>query len=262
MRRLARHHLWIVVGAIGALAAVCHVFALAAPQASTSAPSKQSAVSRETPPTIQSLLKPEVYQRVLKDRGIATYANLKAVKDPDHQGDKEYSFYAVMQTRAGITRTRQVLTDYQLYSKLIPYVDEASYQPSTHLLTLQGGIWKWKLRSILRFEEKSDRWIHFQIVGGHFTGMTGDIFFEPGASSQSGASGIPGTLVFMRGNQQGSHWPPTFILEQGAQIVFEFTAKRMRSYLESNPDISQENSKDNRSGRSQNDEIPKPRSHL
>jgi hypothetical protein len=158
-----------------------------------------------------------------------------------------------MQTRAGMTRARQVLTDYQLYSKLIPYVDEASYQPSTHLLTLQGGIWKWKLHSILRFEEKSDRWIHFQIIGGHFTGMTGDIFFEPGASAQ------PGTLVYMRGNQQGSHWPPAFILEQGAKIVFEFTAKRMRSYLESNPDNTKEVQ---RSGRSQNDEIPKPRSHL
>jgi hypothetical protein len=129
----------------------------------------------------------------------------------------------------------------------------------THLLTLKGGIWKWKLHSILRFEEKSDRWIHYQIVGGHFTGMTGDIFFEP----VSGAQSSTGTLVYMRGSQQGTQWPPAFILEQGAQIVFEFTAKRMRSYLESvQANSSGKAGNDTRSGRSQNDEIPKPRSHL
>lgn len=215
-----------------------------------------SAAGREAAPAIQSLLKPEIYQRIVKNREITTYANLKSVQTPTPTQElKEYSFYAAMQTRAGMTKTRQVLTDYQLYSKLIPYVDEANYQPSTHLLTLKGGIWKWKLHSILRFEEKSDRWIHYQIVGGHFTGMTGDIFFEPVPSSQSDT----GTIVYMRGSQQGSQWPPAFILEQGAQIVFEFTAKRMRSYLESvqaNPQDTQ------RSGRSQNDEIPKPRSHL
>jgi hypothetical protein len=127
-------------------------------------------------------------------------------------------------------------------------------------LELKGGIWKWKLSSILRFEEKGDRWIHFQIVGGHFTGMTGDIFFEP-------QTGTPDTLVYMRGNQFGSHWPPAFILEQGAQIVFEFTAKRMRSYLESVPENSTADTQENtqsslRSGRSNNDQIPQPRSHL
>jgi hypothetical protein len=261
MRRLARY-LWSVpFVAVVVFAAECQNGVFAASQASAGAqvnlhkdsnqdPNKNlSAASQENPPAIQSLLKPEIFQRVLKDREITAYANLKSI--PDSQS-KEYSFYAVMQTRAGMARTRQVLTDYQLYSKLIPYVDEATYQPSSHLLTLQGGIWKWKLHSILRFEEKSDRWIHYQIVGGHFTGMTGDIFFEPDAGTSSGSAG--GTLVYMRGSQQGSHWPPTFILEQGAKIVFEFTAKRMRSYLESNPI--------NGSGRSQNDEIPKPRSHL
>jgi hypothetical protein len=202
-----------------------------------------------SPPSIQSLLKPEIYTRVIKDRSIQTSASLRDAPPPFKSPTKDYSFYAVMLTRAGLTRTRQVLTDYQLYSKLIPYVDETQYNPSTHLLELKGGIWKWKLSSTLRFEERGDRWIHFQIVGGHFTGMTGDIFFEPQTSSQD-------TLVYMRGNQQGTRWPPAFILEQGAQIVFEFTAKRMRSYLESQP----ENEK--RSGRSQNDQIPQPRSHL
>jgi hypothetical protein len=218
-------------------------------------PSALPSPSPQAPPSIESLLKPEIYKRVVKERDIFTSADLKKIDEPtktdaaDVKELKDYSFYAVMVTRAGLTRTRQVLTDYGLYSKLIPYVDEAHYDPATHLLELKGGIWKWKLSSILRFEERSDRWIHYQIVGGHFTGMTGDIFFEPQTSSRT----ENGTLVYMRGNQQGRSWPPAFILEQGAQIVFEFTAKRMRSYLESNSEI--------RSGRS-HDETPQPRSHL
>lgn len=229
-------------------------FAVMAAIVSALMTSRAGAVSREQPsppsaPAIQSLLKPEIYNRVIKDRSIQTSASLRDAPPPFKSSTKspikDYSFYAVMLTRTGLTRTRQVLTDYQLYSKLIPYVDETKYNPSTHLLELKGGIWKWRLSSTLKFEERGDRWIHFQIVGGHFTGMTGDIFFEPQSSTQD-------TLVYMRGNQQGTHWPPAFILEQGAQIVFEFTAKRMRSYLESQPE----------SGRSNNDKIPQPRSHL
>jgi hypothetical protein len=249
MLRLAHYRATFVVLAAFSIAVLGLIFGLILEPVLGSA----NATSHEAAPSIQSLLKPKIYQRITQDREISTYANLKSIEPS--ASSKEYSFYAAMQTRAGISRTRQVLTDYQLYSKLIPYVDEASYQSATHLLILKGGIWKWKLYSILRFEEKSERWIHFQIVGGHFIGMKGDIFFEP----VSGTQNSTGTLVYMRGSQQGTQWPPAFILEQGAQIVFEFTAKRMRSYLES---VQVDTPGNSRSGRSQNDEIPKPRSHL
>ena len=76
----------------------------------------------------------------------------------------------------------------------------------------------------MRFEERGDRWIHYEIVGGHFTGLSGDIFFE--------SWGEKGTAVYFGGEQQGAEFPPKFVIERGAEIVFGFTAKRMRSYIE------------------------------
>jgi hypothetical protein len=213
---------------------------------------KSRSASQPAPPEIASLLKLEIDQRVIQKHDIYAHASLDQDESSHSKPPlKTYSFYAAMLTRSGISRTHRILTDYSLYSKLIPYIESAKYNASTHLLDLQGGIWKWKLHSVLRFDERSDRWIHYQIVGGHFTGLSGDIFFEPKEDS----SGVPGTLVYMRGEQKGYSWPPAFIIEQGAQIVFEFTARRMRSYID-----------DSSSGRTQgpvhDDKIPQPRSHL
>ena len=96
------------------------------------------------------------------------------------------------------------------------------------VLDIEGGVWKFRLRSWVRFEERADRWIHYLIVGGHFTGLEGDIYFE--------SAGEKGTLVYFHGDQQGKHWPPKLVIERGAEIVFGFTAGRMRKYLESNED--------------------------
>lgn len=202
------------------------------------------AAPASSPPAIASLLKPAVYQKVVQDKSIQSYASLDRVESSQSDPPlKKYSFYAAMLTRTGLTRTRKVLTDYELYSKLIPYIDEAKYYPETHRLDLKGGIWKFKLTSVLRFEEIGDRWIRFRIVGGHFTGLVGDIFFESYEDK--------GTLVYMRGEQEGYHWPPAFIIEKGAEIVFEFTARRMRSYIESEPGTTHDER-----------QVPQPRSHL
>lgn len=201
------------------------------------------------PPAIATLLKPNIYKKVTKERKIQTYASLDSIEGTSNPPLKRYHFYSVMLTRANPTRTRAVLTDYQLYSKLIPYIDETVYNPGTRILQLKGGIWKWKLFSVVKFEERSPRWIHFQVMGGHFTGLSGDLFFEPMQDQ--------GTLVYMRGEQTGSHWPPAFIIERGAEIVFEFTASRMRSYLES------KSKPDKLPGRQNDDhQVPQPRTHL
>lgn len=176
-----------------------------------------------SPPAIATLLKPVAYRRMIDEREVMAHAKLE-----DDEGElKRYSYYAAMKVRGSLGVTRRVLSDYALYAKMIPYIDRAAYDPVTRLLDIEGGIFKFKLRSQVAFEEKSDRWIRYRVVGGHFEGLTGDIFFE--------SLGERGVLVFIRGSHRGKTWPPKFVLERGAEIVFEFTAKRMRSYIEANP---------------------------
>lgn len=167
-------------------------------------------------PAIAEFVKAARLRSAIEEREIVTNADL--------EDGKRYSYYTAMLVNAGLARTREVLTDYRLYAEMVPYVDRALYNAKTGILDLEGGIWKFRLASSIRFEEKSDRWIQYRIVAGHFAGLTGDILFE--------SRGEKGTLVMMRGALEAEQWPPAFVIEQGAQIVFGFTAKRMRSYLE------------------------------
>ncbi len=168
------------------------------------------------PPVIQTLLKPAVYQEVLKERGVKAYASL--------DGNK-YSFYASMLVHRSLKVTRAVLTNYKLYSEMVPYIDRTEYSEKTHVLEIQGGIWNFKLVSSVLFQEQGEKWIHFKIIKGHFLGLSGNLYFEN--------LGEKGTLVYMDGFILGEKWPPRFIMERGAEIVFQFTGTKMRSYIES-----------------------------
>lgn len=180
-----------------------------------------------TPPKIQSLLKPEVFQRVVQDHDIMDHASLEDQNGARQKGAQKYSYYAAMLVQASVRQTRAVLTDYPLYSKIISYIDKSQYDPATQILELSGGIFGWRLRSWVHFEEVNDRWIRYKIVRGNFVGMGGDILFEK--------QGLPGrpdeTLVYLGGGLTATNWPPKLIIERGAEIVFGFTAKRMRSYI-------------------------------
>ena len=179
---------------------------------------RRSSGRRRDAPQIQSLLKPEVFQRVVQAHEIMDHASLEGQK---------YTYYAAMVVRASVKQTRAVLTDYALYSKMISYIDKAQYDPATHILELSGGIFGWKLRSWVHFEEVSDHWIRYKIIRGNFSGMGGDILFE-----RQGQPGRPDeTLVYLGGGLTAPNWPPKLIIERGAEIVFGFTAKRMRSYI-------------------------------
>jgi len=238
--------------------ATAQAASLSTPLSPSPSPSPTASV---TAPSIQSLLKPKVYDRVLKDRDVMTHASLDDVPGPfgsplnsagkspakNAAPPREYSFYAAMLVHASFQQTRDVLTNYELYSKLIPYVSETKYNEKTHILEIQGGILGWVLHSWVRFDERSPSpnysVIHFQMVAGHFIGMAGDIIFE--------SRGEQGTLVYMDGHQIQENWPPQFVMERGAEIVFGFTANRMRSYIESKPAEGQ-----NHGG------FPQPRRHL
>ncbi len=181
---------------------------------------------------------------MVEDRTIHVDADLKKTN---------YSFYASMLVKAGASLTRQILTDYQLYEKMIPYVDKARFNSATKVLDIEGGIWKFKLRSSVLFQERGENWVHYKIVQGHFEDLEGDIFFED----------VPerGTAVYFRGAKSGDHWPPAFVIETGAEIVFGFTAKRMRSYVEEQKKAPEKKVPGGNAHGSDN-ELPKPRPRL
>jgi hypothetical protein len=106
----------------------------------------------------------------------------------------------------------------------------------------------------VRFEEMSPEWIRYRIVDGHFEGLEGDIYFES----------VPerGTAVYFHGAKMGKDWPPAFVIETGAEIVFGFTAKRMRSYVEEQKKAPLSRGNSNGRDTPDNTELPKPRSRL
>jgi ribosome-associated toxin RatA of RatAB toxin-antitoxin module len=160
----------------------------------------------------------------------------------------KYNFYAAMLVNASAKQTYATLTNYRLYSELVPFVDSVHYSAATHVLQLEGGIWKFHLSSELRFREHPDRWIDFEVIAGHFKGLVGHIYFEPQSEK--------GTLVYLTGEISGTVWPPQIVIERGAEIVFGFAAQRMRSYIEKQSKQGASN------GETQKGQIPQPRSHL
>jgi hypothetical protein len=195
-------------------------------------------------PPIQSILKPAVYQKMINDREVMTHATIE---------DDLYSFYATVLIRSSIRHTRSVLTDYQVYKKLIPYIDQVEYNPEKKILKLEGGIWKFRLQSTVQFTEKSDTWIQFRIIEGHLTGLAGDMFFEP--------QGEQGTVVYFSGRKTGKEWPPKFVMEKGAEIVFSFTGRKMRSHVEEEKRKSQSpQQKENE--KASPESTPQPKSNL
>ncbi len=201
------------------------------------------------PISIATFLKPAVYQKVLNDREVMTHAVIE---------NDTYSYYASVLIRSSLKHTRGILTDYQVYKKLIPYIDQVEYYPEKKILKLEGGIWKFRLKSVVQFVERSETWIQYKIIDGHLLGLAGDIYFE--------SQGEQGTMVYFAGKKEGKEWPPQFVMEKGAEIVFSFTGRRMRSYVEeqkrnfTEESKSEENKKENRK---KSDEIlPQPKSYL
>lgn len=174
------------------------------------------------PPSIQSLLKMDDFQKVTHDFEIVTQASLKDA--PDSKEVKTYSFYASMLARASLELTRKVMMDFPNYSKLIAFVDRTEFFPDSKELQISGGIFGFTMTSRLKFKEISERWIEYRIIRDSFEGLTGEIFFESFKDQ--------GTLVYMRGGMTGKPWPPAFVMERGAEVVFRATGRKMKSQIE------------------------------
>ena len=172
-----------------------------------------TAVNAADPPTIKSLLKPAVFQKIIEDQEVMVNARLAEVAGESGNSTlRKYSYYGAMKVHASLKRTRAALTDYPLYGRIIPFVDQAEYNASTQTLKVGGGYLGFRLESTVRFSQKGERWLGYRIIGGHFEGLTGDMIFE--------TLGEKGTLVLFRGELTGRQWPPRWIIERGAEFVF------------------------------------------
>ena len=209
-------------------------------------------------PKIATLVKASVYKQALENREVMTHAVLEDLPEVPAKPPfkvpvqpKKYSIYALMLVNARPIRTFQIMTNFSLYPKMISYIEKAELvDAKQNLVKILGGIWNFKLQSLVKFEEKNKNWIHYQVIGGHFAGLTGDMYFE--------SMGENGTLVYLNGSVTGVKWPPTFVIERGAEIVFGFTGKRMRTYIESSPGDSKAHAEQD----AQHPNLPQPRSHL
>jgi hypothetical protein len=150
---------------------------------------------------------------------------------------------------ASLERSKKALTDYSAYARLIPFVARSDYDRSRERLFLEGGIFGWRLRSTLAFHEVSSERLEFRVVDGHFQGLQGSVEFQPHTRS----GGVPATLVHLQGQVLGAQFPPAFVMERGAEIVFGVAGKRMRSYVEEHFVDEQKDPDSNRN------ELPSPR---
>src|SRR5690606_3738948 len=117
----------------------------------------------------------------------------------------------------------EVLTDYVVFKEIVPFVESASFDKNTNVLELIGGELGFTMHSLIRFEERHERWIRFEMIAGSFRGMKGDLVFE--------AAGEKGAVVMLTGELPGRTWPPAFVMERGAVIALTVTAGNMRSYI-------------------------------
>ena len=136
---------------------------------------------------------------------------------------RNYTFFATTLLPAWLGLSREVLTDYTVFKEIVPFVNGAEYDAKARVLDLRGGIWGFYLHSLVRFTERHERWIQYEIIGGSFRGLKGDLVFE--------SRGEKGTVVVLTGDLEGTEWPPALVMEQGAILVLTRTAANMKSYI-------------------------------
>lgn len=198
----------------------------------------------------ESQIPPSQMKKMLEDREVFSTARL----DQNY-----YGFNAAMVVHAPLEVVYKILTDYAVYKELVPYIDRADFDPRTKRLILEGGIWKFRLSSLVEFTEFPGGLVRYHILGGHFAGLTGEMRFE--------GKGEKGVLVCFKGGVSGNEWPPRFVIERGAEIVFGFTAKRMRSYVESPRNMENDREKgasphDSNTKDAKSKNIPRPRKRI
>jgi hypothetical protein len=199
---------------------------------------KKSSLPKSPYFEVISQIKPEILKKVREGREVYARADLV---DLD-ANIKKYDFIAVMAVKASAESARKKMTDYRLYVENVPYIEKADFNEKKQQLYVRGGVWKYYLESLIQFYRRPSappwqEWIDFEIIAGHFRGLKGQMIFEPDLGPGPTINGMGGStgqsiVIFKGGITAIGKWPPKLIVTRGAEIVFEFTGKRMRNSIE------------------------------
>lgn len=189
--------------------------------------------------------KPEQVKNLIEEREVLARARLSG---------RQYSLKSAMLVNSGHARTREIMTRFDRFAGMVPYIDRSDWDPTSRRLQLAGGIWKYYLQATLQFVEKTpDRW-EFEVIQGHFLGMKGAMQFE--------TAGPGRTLVVFTGGVEGDRFPPRWVIERGAEIVFAVTGRRVRSLIESQLQDLDYGRPKTQSEPAAGSELPRPRKRL
>lgn len=169
----------------------------------------------------------EVRKRIVEEREIITQAKLKGEK---------YSFWAAMQVNTSPKVAVDRLTDYPSYRQMSRFVTRAEILPNGWV-RIEGGVFGFRLESSVDVRRKTEgpdtEKLEYVIREGSLIGLKGSVRVE--------ALPKKGSWIFFDGELRGKNWPPAFVMERGAEMVFGFAAQFMRKSMETErPDHAQQ----------------------
>lgn len=187
------------------------------------------------------LKKANIYSQVVADRQVVAHARFgKEAKG------RNFEVYASALAGASPGYAMKILTQYDLYHKLVPLVEESKVGKDG-LLELKGGAMGLRLHSFLKLQAVSESRIEFSIVRGHFEGMKGFAQVENHNERSS--------LLYLTGKVdigEGS-FMKEFLLQRAAEFALTLTGEKMRTYIQ---DSQRERSN------THDPKVPQPRSSL
>ncbi len=168
--------------------------------------------------------KSEVYRSIKEERAII----VSAKTDHDDSGKRSITLITAGRIRAPLRFVHEKITHYSDYSKILPYMDETSYDKETKKLFASGSFLGFKAHATLEMGSKKEDGkssVDFKITSGFLSGLTGVITEERVEDLV--------TELSMDSVYTGDASIPGFLLSYGLEFIGHKMAASMRSYVES-----------------------------
>ncbi|MDZ4676892.1 MAG: hypothetical protein SGI74_05210 [Oligoflexia bacterium] len=168
--------------------------------------------------------KPKVYKSIKEDRYIAISVKTDEVKDQER-----LIMACGGRIHAPLSFTHQHINDFNSYSKLLPYVDETSFDPKTKNLFVHTSLLGYHVRMTLHMETQSTAngyRINWESISGSFKGMKGVIIEDRDGSEHTEISMDATHMAHDLGI-------PAILSGPIIEIAGRKIAARMRAHIES-----------------------------
>ncbi len=177
-------------------------------------------------------------EKLLGD-GLSESREVVSIARLEESGEKilHYRFFNALRTDVGGSKAVPILLTPEIYQRSIPFVELAQWlgparASGERLMDVAGGIFGFHLRSQVEIQKVNEDQVRFKVVGGHFQGLAGSMEIQnlDHVSRWKKIMTLEGELSEPVSGPL--HSTPKFILERGAEAVFSFTGKRMRTHFE------------------------------